>query len=570
MKKLLFILVCFGIYQGLTGQEIPRVTNKIFIENVHVHVKPDMESTVGNVLIEDGIIVQVGSNVNAPFDAKVIQGDSMHVYAGFIAPISQIGLEKPKESNERPKVGRTGYPPNDVAGITPEKSISDHHKSDDRSISEFRKTGFTIAHTVPYGRMLPGKGSVISLSGKSFTDAVISQDNSLFATWRTANGVFPGTLIGIMSKWRELYRNAELANDHTKAYEKNKKNKKRPDHDEATAALFPVVEGDIPVYFKAEKHRDIARTLQLQKDLGFSLVIAEARDVDRILDPIKKSGAKVLLSLDLPEKEKEKKKKETKEEKSDDAESGEEESDEEENAEKDLKLENLKARKSAAIERYTGQAKMLSENGVPVSFSYLETKSKDVLPNLRRLVKDGLSEDDALAALTTNAAEVLGISDVAGSLEAGKMGNMVVSTGPIFDEKSKIKMVLVDGYIHEYEVKEKKKKSESDEEPVDLSGIWDYSIEVPGMVLSGTMNFIKSDDSYDVEITSSQNPGESINAGGVEVDGSNVTMSYSPPMGGANIVIEMDLTFDGDQFDGSVEAGQFGTFEIEGQKNTPE
>ncbi len=581
-----FLLICtVGI-----SQDVPQVTNKIYLKNVTLHSQPGQEAILGSILIEDGIIAAVGNNVFIPFDAKIIEGDSMHAYAGFIAPLSYIGLEKPKESNEAPKVKRSGYPPNDVAGITPERSVANAYKKDEKTIANFRKEGFTIAHSVPYGGMMPGKGSVISLNGKDYHEAVLSKDQSMFATWKTARRVFPATLIGIMSKWRELYRNAELSHHHAQAYKSNPQNKKRPSPDAATSALFAVLEKKMPVFFVAEKHRDVARTLQLQKELNFDLVISEARDIDRILDRTKKSNARVLLSLDLPKAEKEDKKKgkeEKKETEVKEAEPAEQTAQAETNEappetskaepekkmekEEDEKSKQLKERKKAAIARYVGQAKTLRSSDVPVSFSYLETKAKDVHTNLRRMVKDGLSEDDALAALTTEAADVLNISETAGTLESGKIGNVVLSTKSIFDDEAKIKYVVIDGQIHEYEIKEKKKKSgEEGEEPVDISGSWSYTIEVPGMTSSGTMTFTKNGDSYDVELTNSQMPDETVSVSDIDMNGNVASFSYSPPVGGMNITLDNELTFDGDTFEGTVDVGDFGSFEITGQKDNPE
>ena len=560
MKQLsiLFLVLAFS-YNGFS-QDIPPVTNKILIKNVSITTQPGATPYIGHILVEDGIIKDVGASIQTPFDAKVITGDSLHVYAGFIATLSHTGLKAPKENNERPRVDRTGYPPNDVAGITPELSIDDIYDQKDGSIGDMRKQGFTISHSVPHGRMLPGMGSIIALNGGTFNESVIVADGSMFAQWRTANRVFPGTLIGIMSKWRELYRNAELTLQHNKNYKSNPRNRKRPAQDAATEALWPVVEKQMPVFFKAEKHRDIYRTLQLQKDLGFDLVIAEAKDVDRVLDDISGvSGVSVLLSLDLPKEEKDKDKSKSKDDKKGDKEMEKE----------DPKMAKLKKRKAEAIGRYTSQAKMLSEKGMPVSFSYLETKASDIHPSVRRLVKDGLSERDALSALTTQAASAIGISDIAGTIEKGKLGNLVVATKPIFDEKSKIKMVMIDGHIHEYDVKEKKKKTASDGAEIDPSGTWDYTIEIPGMTPSGTMTITKNGEDYEVEVTSNQNPGEVAEGKEVELSGSDMTLNFSMPAGGMDITIEGDLTFDGDTFEGTVSVSDFGSFDITGSKTEP-
>jgi len=526
------------------------------IKNVMITSTPTSSPYLGDIIIDDGLITQVGRSISAPYDAKVIEGDSMYVYAGFIAPASHIGLKSP-EPLEDTNVERRGYPPNHIAGVTPEKTIADYYSQKESSIKDFRQQGFGIALSVPEGMMMPGRGSIISLGGTTLNESVVHEDAVMYAQWETAD-VFPSTIIGIMSKWRELYRNSELTLQHADNYKSNPLNRKRPSQDVATEALWPVVSKDMPVFFKAEKLRDITRTLQLQRDLGFDLVLTEVRDVDRILDYVKSARAKVLLSLDLPD--------EMDDEKTD------QDSTMTEPTDAEKSKEALRLRKSAAIDRYTGQAKMLSESGMPVSFSYLETKGKDVHTNIMRLIEDGLSKETALAALTTQAADMLGLSSVAGTLERGKLGNMVMTTGPLWEEDTKIKNVFVDGIMHELDIKEKKKKKDGDDDVVlDLAGTWTYSIEIPGMTPKGTMVFEGSGDSYDVTITSNQNPGEDAQGEDVEVDGSDVSFTFTMEAGpGMSITIENSLQFDGNDFEGTVTVADFGSFEITGSKSTPE
>lgn len=574
MKQIVLSIILSIAFNLSYAQDLAPVTTKLLIKNAMIQTQPGAQPFLGHILVEDGIILQVGPSVQVPYDAKVVDGDSMYVYAGFIAPLSHIGLKAPKEDNQRPKVDRTGYPPNDVAGITPEMSIADHYDLKDGSIGDFRKQGFTISHSVPHGRMMPGMGSIISLNGASFNEAALEKDKAMFAQWKTANRVFPGTIIGIMSKWRELYRNAEIANKHVSSYKSNPRNRKRPSQDAATEALFPVVTKEMPVFFTAETHMAVYRTLRLKKDLGFNLVIAEAKDVNRVLGDIKSAGASVLLSLDLPDADKEKK------EEAKDKTSGEKKDADKKVAEtkekaKDKKKDDdpktaaMKARKSESIKRYTSQAKMMRDQGMPVAFSYLKVKAKEVHPNIQRMIAEGLSSSDALGALTTQPAATLGISDIAGTIEKGKLANLVMSTGPLFEEKTKIKMVMVDGAIHEYEVKEKKKKTSGDAD-FDASGTWAYTIEVPGMTATGSMIVTKNGDDYEVEITSDQNEGEAAKGTDIEMDGNNMTFTFKMPAGGMDMSIENDITFDGDSFEGEVTVSEFGSFPITGSKSTPE
>ena len=165
---------------------------------------------------------------------------------------------------------------------------------------------------------------------------------------------------------------------------------------------------------------------------------------------------------------------------------------------------------------------------------------------------------------------MLGIDAIAGTIEEGKLGNLVISTAPIFDEKAKIKMVVIDGKVHEYEVKEKKKKAADSGEEIDMSGNWSYTIDIPGMTPTGTMEITKEDDSYEVTVESNQAPGEKIKAENIDVTGKEMTFTFTVNTQGMNITVENEITFDEDTFEGSVTIPDFGSFEITGQKDSPE
>ena len=350
--KIIGVLVFTIFTTFLSAQsEAKEVTSTHFIKNANVVQKPGMVLPITNVLIKNGIIEAIGPNVTAPFDANIIDADSMYVYAGFIDAGSHTGIPKKEASRQRPEGVKPANPPNNVAGITPEAKAIDVISPKEKSISEMRTNGFVISHVLPSGRMLPGKGAIISNHGTAINDMVINGESSMFSQFTGAPRVYPATVIGIMAKWRDLYNNSKNMNAYAAKYTLNPTGKNRPNMDAATEAMGSVVNKDLAVYFKANKAMDAHRALQLQKDLGFNIVLIEVEQAYPLVDIISSKNIPVLLSAKLPkedkkdEKKDEKKGDEKKDEKKGDAEKAEKKGDTEKAKKKDLEKEGLMMRK---------------------------------------------------------------------------------------------------------------------------------------------------------------------------------------------------------------------------------
>ena len=134
----------------------------------------------------------------------------------------------------------------------------------------------------------------------------------------------------------------------------------------------------------------------------------------------------------------------------------------------------------------------------------MEVKSKDFKTNLLKVIENGLSEDQALAALTTSPASILGVSSMMGTIEKGKMANLIVSDTAYFTKDSNVRFVFVDGVKYEYEVKKKKKKKNGGE-PVNASGVWNYTTETPQGNGSGVITIKGTPGDYSGTITVSFN-----------------------------------------------------------------
>ncbi len=542
------LLAWLGSAVPILGQnsDIPKVTSAYALTNATVVISPGEMMTNATVVIEDGLIKTVGAKVPVPLYAKEIKCDSMYIYAGFIEGISHTGI--PEEKNdERPKVDDPGNPPNDVAGITPERQVKDMYKSSDKSVSSKRKLGFTAAHVVPEKGMLPGKGSLMLLGEGDADRLVMREDVSMFLQLSPARRMYPGTIIGVMAKFRDLYRNAEISKGHSEKYSENGSGLKRPSYDRATEALFPVVKGDLPVFFKTPNSLHAHKAFMLQEELGFDLVLSELDEAWRVKDKVIETNTPVLLSLDIPDEPKEKK--------DDEAEEMTEEQ------------KSLTARRDSVLKAYVSQAAMLAEDSVAFGFSFLEVKDKDFKANVRRMIEHGLKPEHVLAALTVTPASMFGVDSYMGTVEAGKMANLVVSTGRYFAEESQVKYVFVEGAMNEYEVKDKSKKKsngETSDKPASIVGKWNFEVEVPGDTQSGTIVFTGTDGDYEGELSGDDDEFQT-SISNITISGSNVTFTSVMDADGQSITLEFDVEIIDGQFEGTVTAGPMGSFPIEGE-----
>jgi len=536
---------------SMQGQDddLAPVTGTYAITNVNIIQSPGSKIEMGTVVLKDGIIKAVGKSVSIPPDARVIKADSMYLYAGFIDGMSHVGVEMPKDEDDN-DVDDPGNPPNDIAGIEPYRNVRTFLKPNDKSVEDWRKIGFTAAHVVPDGRMLPGTGAIILLTGDNPDQMVFKNNTSFYSQLRGAPGVYPNTVIGVMAKYRDLYRKAGYAKSYAQRYGSGDSDMKRPKSDRVLEAFYPVIDKKLSVAFKAEDVLDIQRVLKLKNDLGFNLLLGDVKQGWDITDQIKASNAPVFLSLDLPEMEKEKEEPDSVK------------SEEKEMSEAEKEQERLDQRKKDMIMKYYQQPVVFKSQGITYGFSTLEAKGKDIKANLAHIVKQGLSEDDALAALTTKPAQLLGLSNVMGTVEAGKMANIFISDKPYFDEKSNVKIVFVDGNIYEYEDKPKKEKSGED---IDPTGAWAYTTETPQGTGTGTVTIQGDPGDYSGELTISFSS-EPSQLTDIEVYGDELSYSFTINAGGQMLTVDVTVTVDGDTFEGTMTAGQFGSFPVEGER----
>ena len=561
MKKLFLKAGLLGwlamglLSQSVWGQSDPtgkrRVTSTFAITNATVISAPGQAGTKATILFKDGVILGVGSGLQIPKEAKIISGDSLFVYPGFIDGAGSMGITRPKEA-ERPKDLVSSNPPDEFAGITPWRSAIDQFAISGNQVDDWRKTGFTITQILPDGGMLPGKAAIMVLGDGNATN-LIQVNSSLAANFRGSRNMYPATLAGVMAKFRDVYQNTTLALEHEKMYASTA-GVKRPQTTPTEAAMAAAVQKQIPVLFTATSDLEIRRALALQKELGFKLVLTGLENYETVIDQIKASGTPVLIKLQVPDD------KAVKSQKADGV------------------TEATKAqyeRVKESYEKALKQAFLLEKAGIPFAFSTADAKPGDAMKAIQSMIKNGLSEKAAFAALTTNPASILGISRVAGSIEKGKMANLIVSTDAVFNEDAQIKHVIVDGNIFTYEVKKKAAKEEQKSTGAagtSVEGVWEYTSETPAgssggeIVLKRENGVLGGTISYDDPAGSGKVTSPIKNA---TLTGKTLSFDFAVSAGGMSLNVTVTGEINGNFMEGSLSVPQMGSFPVKATLSSP-
>jgi hypothetical protein len=387
----------------------------------------------GTVVIAKGLIQAVGRSVAIPPEAWVIDGKGLTVYPGLIDAGTDLGLPKPEDSTgaghgrpAAPPRGELASGPEDRPGATPWRVAADELKVDDKRIASWRNAGFTSALILPDGGIFPGQGSVINLAGERAGDSVVKPAAAFPVSLKPIGGFFsfPGSLMGAVAYVRQVFLDANWYAQAEPLYEANFTKLERLPYDRTERAVSNSLRSNQIVLLPANNSVQILRALGLRDEWKISGVLQGGQQAYAVTDSLVGKKIPVLVSLKWPERAKD----------------GDPEAEE---TLRDLRLRDL-APSTPGV---------LAKAGVKFAF-YSDglTAPKDIFKNLRKAMAAGLTADVALRAFTLDAAEILGVGDRMGSIEPGKIANVIVTDGEIFNEKTKVKHVLVDG--HWFEVHE--------------------------------------------------------------------------------------------------------------------
>lgn len=389
----------------------------------------------GTMVIRRNVIEAVGANVTPPADAYVIDGTGMTVYPGLIdmGPAGTVdvpAIPDPRTFRTREELDRWWR----ANILRADVVASGYVKVDTPEMMKAAAAGITTVLAMPGGEVIRGQSALVNvlppeddpqigdIAGTRRGQTIVRTPVALHVTLSGQPGrlrPYPESLMGIIAFARQSFLDAQHQVVMQAAYDKSKGGADRPADDPALTAMRPALEGKLPVAFEAQLAREIRRALKFAAEFKLEPIITGAREAGATAADLKAQNAKVIISLDYPTRPRGL---------SPDA---------------DESLETLRQRADAP--KTAGE---LEKGGVLFAFASAGLKEPgDFVKNAARAVAAGLSPDAAVRALTINAAKIAGVGDRLGSLEAGKIANVIVTDGDLFGDKTTVRHVFIDGRL---------------------------------------------------------------------------------------------------------------------------
>jgi len=485
---------------------------------------PVIES--GTVVIADGLIAAVGTNVEIPPEAWVIDGEGLTVYPGLFDALTDLGLGSGDGGAARlSTAGPTAQGPEDRPSTYSWRAAADALTMDDSRLESWREAGFTNVMTVPSDGLVTGQGAVVNLWSERPEKMVVRTPAALRLNLQASVGRrgYPGSLFAVIAYHKQLLLDADHYARAAAADEARAAGGDRPAYDRTLDPLGRAVEEGWPVLIPGNEAKEISRALDLGDALGVRTVVYGAQQGYDVASELAAAGASVLVNIRWPERA------------------------------RDVDPESEESLASLRSRAWTPSTpKVLSDAGVPFAFySGGAVSPRDVFEGVRAALDAGLASDAALRALTLGAAEIYGVDDRLGSVERNKIANLVITDGDLFDEKAKVKIVFVDG--HKFETREAERPGEAP--AVDLSGTWTLTVESQRGTQESTAELtMQSDGTLSGNVRSQRGEG-SVSEGWVS--GNRFSFTVAMSMGGRVVEAAYTGTLEGEAMEGSVSFGRF-------------
>ncbi len=443
MRRNIFYLIIF-VNQLVLGQEYFPTNSGVKTEedtykaitNVTIHSNSNQITESNSILIHKGKIIEIGKNISIPKNARIYNMESLHIYPSFIELHTDFVIKKPKriQSSGRsaeysPK--RKGYYWNDHI-LSDYNSIKDYNYNKDIA-AKMRKIGFGVVNSHRKNGIHRGTSVLIALNDFANDGERILSDNKAehfsFSKSVTSSQSYPGSIMGSMALIRQLYHDA---NWYKQGENINK--------DISIESILDNIK--LPKIFDAGDKLNVLRAGKISSEMGLNFIIKGSGNEYQNIEEIKALGNKLIIPLNFPDPY---------------------------DVSDPLLTKKIELSQMLYWNQAPSNPSLLEKSKIIFALTTADLKNQDnFLKNLRKAVKYGLSEKTALEALTIIPAKILKMENKIGVLKKGAYANFIVTSGSIFDDKTKIFENWVNGHAHVI----------SDRKKIDIDGKYQISIGV--------------------------------------------------------------------------------------------
>ncbi|MGB1230768.1 MAG: amidohydrolase family protein [Winogradskyella sp.] len=407
-----FSVVAQDYFPSNTGVQAKN-SNYTAFTNATIYVSPTKIINNATLLIKKGKVVGVGKSVNIPKNTTVINLTGKTIYPSFIDIYTTFGITKPKRSGNGPQYGasRSGFYWNDH--IMPEQDVMASFKYDAKAATEMHKLGFGVVNThIPDG-IVRGTGALIALNndadnGVRIIDGAVSQHLS-FRKSVTSRQSYPSSIMGSMALLRQMYNDAKWYADGN------------IDTKDLSLEALNGNKSKLQI-FEAGSRANLLRADKVGDAFNIQYAIVGGGDEYERIKEVKATNATVILPINFQKAY---------------------------DVEDTYLASTLALSDMRAWNQEPHNPRLLAENTINFALTTYGLKAKKAFSsNLIKAIESGLSKQQALAALTTIPANLLGKSNVLGTLKTGSYANFLITDGDIFEKKTKLYENWVQGKPH--------------------------------------------------------------------------------------------------------------------------
>ena len=376
--------------------------------NARIIVRPGEVVESGVIVVRDGVIESVGASslTNLPADARVWDLKGQTVHAGFIDAAVPVALP----GNRPPSAGRHWN-----SRVHPEVSALDNGGPEASVAKSLRGMGFTAAMLVPNAGVFRGQAAIVSLAEEA-SDRVVYEAHGPqvvhFETGGWDSDDYPSALIGAVALIRQTFHDADWHARCVDLYAQDPTGLEAPADNDAFEFLRATLrEPRTPVLIDAENDLDVFRAARLRDEFGLNALLRGSGQEYKRLDDVIATGLPIVLPVNFPHAPK---------------------------VESLEDAENIALRTMMEWEQAPTNPRRLIRAGAAIALTTDQLRNReDFRKNLRQAIDEGLTADEAVAALTTTPAAMLGLDDMLGTIEPGKTANLVVVKQKEKDEDDK-------------------------------------------------------------------------------------------------------------------------------------